>query len=63
MNTIQLINFIASHPEYSNIAIEECDNKNPLQAIELLTSERFDNEWRINGSLEKNTLIIYTKNK
>lgn len=61
MTTLQLIYYITSHPEYTNIVIEDIDDKTPLQAIELLSTEKFDNVWFINGTLEKNTLIIYTK--
>jgi hypothetical protein len=59
MNTLQLIHYIASHPEYTNVVILDMDDKKPMQAIECLSCESFDNIWRINGSLEKNTLLVY----
>lgn len=63
MKTIQLINFIASHPEFTSIVIKDNDDKTPMQAIELLSSETFDNVWSINGTLEKNTLLVYDTNR
>jgi hypothetical protein len=57
--TLQLIHHIASNPHYTTIAIDGCDDKTPMQAIELLSSENFANIWSINGSLEKNTLLVY----
>ena len=59
LTTLQLINHIASNPHYTTIAIDGCDDKKPMQAIELLSSESFANIWSINGSLEKNTLLVY----
>jgi hypothetical protein len=56
MKTIQLINYIATHPEYVVIVINDQDY-NKMRAIEILSSEDYSNEWRINGSLEKYTLI------
>jgi hypothetical protein len=61
MKTIQLINYIASHPEFTNVVIQDMDDKTPMQAIELLSCETFDNVWEINGTLEKNTLLVYNK--
>lgn len=59
MTTIQLINYIASHPEFINIVIKDMDDKTPMQAIEFLSSENYDNVWAINGTLEKGTLLVY----
>jgi hypothetical protein len=56
MKTIQLINYIATHPEYVVIVINDQDY-NKMRAIEILSSQDYSNEWRINGSLEKYTLI------
>ena len=61
MKTLQLIHYITNHPEYTNIVIADMDDKTPLQAIEVLSTENFDTVWRINGTLEKNTLLIYIK--
>jgi hypothetical protein len=61
MNTIQLIHYIASHPEFTNIVISDMDDKTPMNAIECLSSETYDNVWAINGTLEKNTLLVYDK--
>jgi hypothetical protein len=59
--TLQLIHHIASNPHYTTIAIEGCDDKTPMEAIELLSSESFVGIWSINGSLEENTLIVYER--
>lgn len=64
MNNIQLINYIATHPEYTNIVIADNDDKTPIQAIEYLSCEyandfELNRSWRINGTLEKNTLLVY----
>jgi peptidase E len=61
LTTLQLINHIVSNPHYTTIAIDGCDDKTPKQAIELLSSESFANIWSINGSLEKNTLLVYDR--
>ena len=61
MNTIQVINHIARNPQYTNVVIQDSDDRTPMQAIELLSSETFDNVWVINGSLEKGTLLVYDK--
>jgi hypothetical protein len=63
MKTIQLINYIASHPEFTNVVIKDMDDKKPMQAIELLSSESFDNIWAINGTLECGTLLVYDKSQ
>jgi hypothetical protein len=57
--TLQLINHIASNPHYTTIAIDGCDDKTPMQAIEFLSSYSSVKIWSINGSLEKNTLLVY----
>ena len=62
MTNLQLIHHIATHPEYTVVVIKSEDDKTPMQAIELLSCEAFDNDWRINGSLEKNVLLIYDSN-
>jgi hypothetical protein len=59
MNTLQVINYIANHPEFTNIVIKDMDDRTPMEAIYCLSCEKFDISWRINGSLEKNTLLIY----
>ena len=61
LTTLQLINHIASNPHYTTIAIDGCDDKTPMQAIELLSCETFANIWSINASLEKNTLLVYDR--
>lgn len=61
MTTIQLINYIASHPEFTNIVIKDMDDRTPMQAIECLSSETFDNIWAINGTLKKDTLLVHDK--
>lgn len=59
MTTIKLINYIASHPEFKTIVLGDSDDRTPMQAIEILSSEVFENDWRINGTLEKNILLCY----
>jgi hypothetical protein len=58
-NTLQLIHHIASNPHYTTIAIDGCDDKEPMQAIDFLSSDSSVKIWSINGSLEKNTLLVY----
>lgn len=62
MTTMMLINFISEHPEYENVVIKDEDDRNRINAIERL-SANFDDEkiidWKINTTLEKNTLLIY----
>jgi hypothetical protein len=67
MNTLQLINYIASNPQFTNVVIKDNDDKTPMQAIECLSCEYennfdFNKDWRINSTLEKNTLLVYDKN-
>ena len=57
MTTLQLINFIASRPHIQFVALLDSDDLTPMQAIEQLSSEVFDNIWRVNMSLEKGVLI------
>jgi hypothetical protein len=57
--TIELIHYIASNPQYTTIAIDECDDKTPMQAIEFLSTHWAEKIWSINGSLEKNTLLVF----
>jgi len=57
--TLQLIHHIASNPHYTTIAIDGCDDKEPMQAIDFLSSDSSVKTWSINGSLEKNTLLVY----
>lgn len=60
MTTLDLIYFIATHPEYTVIVIKGDDDRTPMQAIECLAGSYPDEPaWRINGSLEKNVLLIY----
>ena len=60
---LDLINYIAEHPEYINIVIigqdNQEDDRTPMQAIAFLTCCPHNEQFRINGSLEKNTLLIY----
>ena len=59
MNTLQLINYIASHPEFETIVLGDSDDLKPMQAIERLSSDIFHNVWRVNGTLEKKVLLCY----
>lgn len=70
LKTSALIEHISEHPEYTNIVImdkitplgQEFE-RTPEHAIEYLSNVRQPNDenilWRINGSLEKNTLLAY----
>ncbi len=62
MKTLDVINFITSNPEYTNIVVMDMDDREPIQAIEFLSScdQVTENSWYINGSLLKNTLLIYS---
>ena len=61
MNTIQLINYISQNPQFNNIVIKDNDDKTPMQAIEFLSCDchKVYDDWKINSSLEKNTLLVY----
>lgn len=63
MSTLYLINYISANPYFKTIVIMDLDDKTPIQAIEWLsTNQLFDEHeinWRINGTLEKETLIVY----
>ena len=61
LTTLQLINHIVSNPHYTTIAIDGCDDKTPMQAIDFLSSDSSFKIWSINGSLEENTLIVYER--
>jgi len=64
MKAIQLITYIAEHPEYTKIVLFEVDQEmRPMSAIHYLASSTQSNYddilYRINSSLEQNTLIVY----
>ena len=59
MTTLQLINYITSHPEFKTIVLKDSDDATPMQAIERLSSDVFHNEWRINGTIEPKVLLCY----
>ena len=64
MKTLDLIRYITQHPEYTNVVIMDNDDMTPMTAINYLAeidAPYFDSYvWHMNGSLEKNTLLIYT---
>ena len=62
MKTLDVINFITNNPEYTNIVIMDMDDREPFQAIGFLSGcdQVTENSWYINGSLLKNTLLIYS---
>ena len=39
--------------------LKDSDDMTPMQAIERLSSDVFDNDWRINGTLEPKVLLCY----
>lgn len=45
MKTIQVINYIASHPKFTKIFINGIERKTPLQAIALLSCEGVPDDW------------------
>ncbi len=60
--TVELIHFICTNPNLKVIVIDD-DDKTPMQAIEflsahLLTTNDRNRIWRLNDSLDENTLII-----
>jgi hypothetical protein len=60
MNTIQLIHYIATHPEFTCIVIGDSDDFTPMQAVEFLSSSYCAEPiFRINDTLEKSTLLVY----
>ncbi len=60
MKNIELIRYITQHPEYTIIVLNDSDTEmTPLTAIYELTF--MDHAvFNINGSLEKDTLLLYT---
>jgi hypothetical protein len=61
MTTIRVINFILDNPEFTNVVIENMDDLKPIQAIDFLNRINIEKDWILNDSLEKNTLLIYSK--
>ena len=63
MKVLDVIRYITQHPEYTTIVIKDEDDMTPMQAIYYLASIDplyFDSiSFRINGTLEKNTLNIW----
>ena len=64
MTTLRLIEYIEEHPEYPSIVFIDTDTtRDQEDAIEFLKITLNDpdiiNKWRINGSLEKDTLLVY----
>ena len=63
MKVLDVIRYITQHPEYTTIVIKDEEDMTPMQAIYYLASIdplHFDNiSFRINGTLEKNTLNIW----
>lgn len=63
MKVLDLIRYIAQHPEYTNIVIKDEDNMTPLTAINYLASidsSHYNSMFfHINGTLEKKCLIVY----
>jgi len=70
MKTLDAIRHITQHPEYKNVVInvgdtEETPDLTPMGAIGYLASidpsnyEDYRYQWRLEGSLEKDTLLIY----
>ena len=66
MNTLGVIRHITQNPKYTNVVIMDTDaneiDRPPMDAICYLASidvSHYDDfRWRLEGSLEKNTLLI-----
>jgi len=66
MNTLGVIRHITQNPKYTNVVIMDTDvdeiDRTPMDAIGYLASidaSHYDDfRWRLEGSLEKNTLLI-----
>jgi len=63
MKVLDLIRYIAQHPEYKNIVIKDEEDMTPLNAINYLASidlSHYDSmSFHICGTLEKDTLLIW----
>lgn len=59
MNTLQLINYIASNPQFNVVVIGGNDDKTPMQAIEYLSGYDGGEIYSINSSLKKGVLLCY----
>lgn len=73
MKTNRLIDYILDHPEYTFFIFDGLDDEDDtdenftlddiylsrVEAIDILSGFASDLPWRINGSLQKGTLIIY----
>ncbi len=57
ISTMQLINYIAKNPKFTKIAISDCVTA-PLEAIEKLSSQPYNNDWIITSMLLNDTLTI-----
>jgi hypothetical protein len=60
MNTLSLINYIASN-KFTNYVINDNDDMTQLQAIEHLSNYSYDQMWGYNTELVKDTILIYAK--
>ena len=63
MKVLDIIRYICQHPEFTNVVIRDEEDMSPLSAITYLASidpSHFDSMFfKINGTLEKGTLLIY----
>jgi len=63
MKTLDLIRYITQHPEYRYITFpDENQCYLPMEAISYLANRdtfNYNASWRLNGSLEEDTLIVY----
>lgn len=64
MKTLDLIRYITQHPEYRWVDfVDEATCDSPMEAICELASidpSHYDSMlWRINGTLEEETLLVY----
>ena len=67
MTTLEAIRHITQHPEYKKVVIMdetsategEESGLTSLQAISYFTYDDLLSNWRLSGSLEKETLIIH----
>lgn len=70
MNTLSVIQHIARNPKYKKIVINDADKDEtpdltPMGAVGMLAEMEQESmlpyEWRLEGLLEKDTLLIYVQ--
>ncbi len=57
MTSIQVINYIANHPEFTNVVLSDVGEITPIQAIAYLSGSTFLRRWAIH--IQSEILFIY----